>query len=169
MSSSLAASLNHHMPTTKSKHTWQCTIYKQLNPSTRKLMLLSHWKLCLQCCSWSAVVRGAVAVGLEGTSSAVLHRKSRRHYGTEYCPRYEHSKHKSTDAFTDEHDGLMYARGQVSWLIAKGQDLHASEPTHATTRMLYSYWPGQSRTGISTLMACDEDHSSHDSKHKVSR
>jgi hypothetical protein len=115
------------------------------------------------------VVRGAVAVGLEGNDSAVLHRKCRRHYGTDCSQRYEILKHNKKDRYIDEYCSLPYAANQMLWLLDKGQDLHVREPTHSTKSLKSCFWPGESRAVKFTLMACDEDQSPSHSKHKVSQ
>jgi hypothetical protein len=119
--------------------------------------------------SWSAVVRGAVSVGLEGKSSAVVHRKSRRHYGTACSRLFDSRIHSEEDWYMHPQLGLPYATNQMAWVLVKGQDLHASEPTHATTDLLPHFWPGQSRVLQFDLMACDDDQSPSHSGHKVNR
>jgi hypothetical protein len=119
--------------------------------------------------SWSAVVRGAVAVGLEGINSAVVYRKSRRHYGTVCCTPFKHSVHDEADWFIHPQTRLPTADNQMMWLMTKGQDLHASEPTHATKKLVSRFWPEDSRVALFTLMACDMNQSPSHAKHGVSQ
>jgi hypothetical protein len=113
------------------------------------------------------VVRGAVAVGLEGYDSAVLHRKSRRHYGTGISDHFDLAIHDKKDMYINQYDGHVYATDQVKWLIAKGQDLHASEPTHSTKDLTCNFWPKESRKMSFELVASDEEQSPNNLKHKV--
>lgn len=46
---------------------------------------------------WTAVVRGAVLRGLEG--SFVQNRKSRYHYGTSYATVFDDAKHAAQDRY----------------------------------------------------------------------
>jgi hypothetical protein len=108
--------------------------------------------------SWSAVARGAAAKGLEGAQGgAVLARKSRRHYGTSCTQTFNRRKHKPYEAYRDPYDGEKRADNQMSWLIAKGQDLQASNATHATEDMSTDFWPQESRRTEWELLACDLD------------
>jgi hypothetical protein len=65
--------------------------------------------------------------------------------------------------------GEPYANNQMAWLLTKGQDLHSSEPTHATTVISVDYWPGENPISDFSLLACDEDKSPDHCEHKVNR
>ncbi|KAI9671288.1 MAG: hypothetical protein M1831_004196 [Alyxoria varia] len=67
--------------------------------------------------AWTAVVRGAVMRGLGGT--VVTQRRARRHYGTEYDPPYDLSRHSPTTRFYDPVDGIERVRDEMFWLIKK--------------------------------------------------
>ncbi|EOA92058.1 uncharacterized protein SETTUDRAFT_86462 [Exserohilum turcica Et28A] len=90
--------------------------------------------------AWSAVVRGAVTKGIEQGSGAILKRKSRRHYGTSYSSRFNKRVHNKADMYVDEYDGQRWARNQMSWLIQRGQDMHASDATHAAVEIVSNWW-----------------------------
>ncbi|CRK47933.1 hypothetical protein BN1723_020451, partial [Verticillium longisporum] len=47
--------------------------------------------------AWTAVVRGAVLRGLEG--SMVISRKARMHYGTSYATVYDDEKHSVSERY----------------------------------------------------------------------
>lgn len=47
--------------------------------------------------AWTAVVRGAVLRGLEG--SMVISRKARMHYGTSYATVYDEDKHQVSERY----------------------------------------------------------------------
>ena len=117
--------------------------------------------------SWSAVARGAAAKGLEGQHSAILARKSRRHYGTSCSMPFNRRKHKSHDAFFDQYDGNKMAANQMEWLIKKGQDMQASKATHACGTISSCFWPQESRRTEWDLLACDDDSAPRGSKDRV--
>ncbi|KAJ5062359.1 hypothetical protein J3E72DRAFT_393505 [Bipolaris maydis] len=95
--------------------------------------------------AWSAIVRGAVAKGLEESSGAVLKRKSRRYYGTSCSRSFNIFFHDEADAYIDKHDGMKMASHQMKWLINKGQDLLASKAMHASVDLIAKWWVGDAR------------------------
>ncbi|KAI4909431.1 hypothetical protein J4E90_008128 [Alternaria incomplexa] len=107
--------------------------------------------------AWSAVARGAAAKGLEGGNNAILKRKSRRHYGTDCTEKFSRRTHKKVDMYCDKYTGEKRAENQMEWLIEKGQDLHASEATHAAAEILSTFWVGEERTTHWDLLSCDAD------------
>ncbi|KAI4660944.1 uncharacterized protein J4E79_005512 [Alternaria viburni] len=108
--------------------------------------------------SWSAVVRGATAKGLEGSdNNAVLKRKSRRYYGTPYSLPYSRRLHDKRDIYYDPFDGRKMAYNQMSWLVKKGQDLHASKAMHATVDLHPHYWVDEERITEFELVACNSN------------
>ncbi|KAI4698491.1 hypothetical protein J4E81_005714 [Alternaria sp. BMP 2799] len=108
--------------------------------------------------AWSAVVRGAAVKGLEdGSNNAVLKRKSRRYYGTPYSIPFNRRVHDNRDVYHDPFDGRKMAYNQMSWLLKKGQDLHASKATHATVDLYPHFWIGDDRTTEFELVSCDSD------------
>lgn len=108
--------------------------------------------------AWSAVVRGAVARGLEsGGSDLIYLRKCRRHYGTPASEPFSAFKHTEEDAYIDEHDGEKYAKGQMSWLIKKGDPLLSSQARHAEIELYRTFDATDSRVFKARLVACDAD------------
>jgi hypothetical protein len=116
----------------------------------QKLILFPH--------SWSAVVRGAVARGLESQTADLIYlRKCRRHYGTPASEPFSAFKHQEEDMYVDEHDGEKYAKGQMSWLITKGCALVSSQARHAEIELYRTFDAGESRVFKARLVACDDD------------
>lgn len=63
---------------------------------------------------WSAVVRGAVARGLEPNGGGLVElRKCRLHYGTPVSQRFVPGKHSESDSYIDELTGEKYAKGKT--------------------------------------------------------
>ena len=77
--------------------------------------------------AWTAVVRGAVLRGLEG-SDLVLNRKARRHYGVSAAPLYQPSVHSYSNKYWDEFEECWRARNQMTWYIRQGETVSATEP-----------------------------------------
>jgi hypothetical protein len=108
--------------------------------------------------AWSAVVRGAVARGLESQTADLIYlRKCRRHYGTPASEPFSAFKHQEEDMYVDEHDGEKYAKGQMSWLITKGCALVSSQARHAEIELYRTFDAGESRVFKARLVACDDD------------
>jgi hypothetical protein len=57
----------------------------------------------------------------------------------------------------------------MAWLMAKGQDLQVSEPTHAMKELTFRFWLEESRVSTFRLMACDDDQSPSHAKHEVNQ
>ena len=119
--------------------------------------------------SWSAVVRGAAATGLETASNPVMTRKSRRHYGTGYSTAFVRGLHLECDSFYSDFYQQKRVGSQAKWLIAKGQDLPTSDATHVTMDLSCDCWPEEDCTVITNLLACDAELSPSRTKHTVSR
>ena len=81
---------------------------------------------------WSAVVKGAVCCGLEGIESLekrlIVSRRARKFYGLSRHSTWDSSKHHPDDYFIDAVDGKPYARSQMQWLMAKGDELPTAMP-----------------------------------------
>jgi hypothetical protein len=78
---------------------------------------------------WSAVARGAVCRGLEGPQSGLVAvRLARRHYGTPISKQFNPRIHNPADEYTDPLTGTRYAKGQMSWLVEKGERLQEAKP-----------------------------------------
>ncbi|KAF3286593.1 hypothetical protein TWF970_008445 [Orbilia oligospora] len=112
--------------------------------------------------AWSAVSRGAVLRGLEG--SLVTNRRCRRNYGTRINTIFDPTIHHEEDAFYSTDTGMKMARNQVSWIVEKGVD------TDANTRFQLNYGTTfqkdeKLRRGA-TLVASDLDIAPHSYRDK---
>lgn len=67
--------------------------------------------------AWTAVVRGAVLRGLEG--SMVVSRKSRWHYGTSYATVYDEEKHHVSERYWSPLWERWMVSDRMQWHIAK--------------------------------------------------
>ncbi|KFY05554.1 hypothetical protein V491_09098 [Pseudogymnoascus sp. VKM F-3775] len=120
---------------------------------------------------WSAVVRGAVICGLELVQDhSVASRFARKCYGTSADPSWDASKHHRDDFYIDKYDGSHRAKGQMKWLVVKGETLPDRNPKsisidlvrhirrHEPARcwgVLYSFQgetPPQRRSGADTQL-----------------
>lgn len=67
--------------------------------------------------AWTAVVRGAVLRGLEG--SMVVSRRSRMHYGTSYATVYDEGKHALSERYWSPLWERWMVSNRMQWHIAK--------------------------------------------------
>ena len=67
--------------------------------------------------AWTAVVRGAVLRGLEG--SMVVSRKARMHYGTSYATVYDEDKHQVSERYWSPLWERWMVSDRMQWHIAK--------------------------------------------------
>jgi hypothetical protein len=67
--------------------------------------------------AWTAVVRGAVLRGLEG--SMVVSRRSRWHYGTSYATVFDEAKHPISDRYWSPLWERWMVSDRMQWHIAK--------------------------------------------------
>lgn len=67
--------------------------------------------------AWTAVVRGAVVRGLEG--SMVISRKSRMHYGTSYATVYDENKHTVSERYWSPLWERWMVSDRMQWHISK--------------------------------------------------
>ncbi|KAJ4994451.1 hsp70 protein [Stagonosporopsis vannaccii] len=103
--------------------------------------------------AWTAVVRGAVLRGLEG--SMVVSRRSRWHYGTSYATVFDEAKHPISDRYWSPLWERWMVSDRMQWHIAKGAQVSESQPIsfHYTR----NFRPGQSLIVEDDLIACDMD------------
>ncbi|KAF2245898.1 hypothetical protein BU26DRAFT_552916 [Trematosphaeria pertusa] len=106
---------------------------------------------------WSAIARGAVAKGLETDIDLVFLRKCRRHYGTPCSQLFDDEEHDEQDAYRDQYDGRKMARGQMNWLINKGDALLSRQPLHAHIDVHTEFWLDEAKIFTALLTACDDD------------
>ncbi|KAF2281477.1 Hsp70 family protein-like protein [Westerdykella ornata] len=103
--------------------------------------------------AWTAVVRGAVLRGLEG--SMVVSRRSRWHYGTSYATVFDEAKHPISDRYWSPLWERWMVSDRMQWHIAKGAQVSENSPIsfHYTR----NFRPGQSLIVEDDLIACDDD------------
>ncbi|KAK5690192.1 hypothetical protein LTR97_012380 [Elasticomyces elasticus] len=103
--------------------------------------------------AWTAVVRGAVLRGMEG--SMVEKRRSRWHYGTSYATVFDDKKHPVEDRYWSPLWERWMVSDRMQWHIAKGTPISADQPIsfHYTR----NFRPGQSLVIEDELIACETD------------
>jgi hypothetical protein len=107
---------------------------------------------------WVAVVRGAVARGIEmAAEDATLKSRVRRHYGVSTSQPFSAVKHSENDAYIDSFDGEKKASHQMSWLIKKGDTLHSTKPKIGSVVICRRFGIEDPRAFHTTIVACDDD------------
>jgi len=108
---------------------------------------------------WSAVARGAVCRGLEhGDNGLVAVRLARQHYGTPTSTPYIAAIHNEADAYIDKYTGRKYARGQMNWLVEKGDALpEGSSPKTMTISVCTHFTADEDRTIGAVLVGCADE------------
>ncbi|KAI9707855.1 MAG: hypothetical protein M1820_004461 [Bogoriella megaspora] len=103
--------------------------------------------------AWTAVVRGAVLRGLEG--SMVVSRRSRWHYGTSYATVFDEAKHSVTDRYWSPLWERWMVSDRMQFHIAKGTPISPDQPIsfHYTR----NFRPNQSLVVEDDLIACADD------------
>lgn len=107
--------------------------------------------------AWSAVSRGAVLRGLEG--SLVTNRRCRRNYGTRINTVFDPTIHHEEDAFYSTDTGMKMARNQVSWIVEKGADTDSN--TRFQLKCGTTFQKGEKLRRGATLVASDLDVAPH--------
>ena len=105
--------------------------------------------------AWTAVVRGAVLRGLEGTE-LVLNRKARRNYGTVCTVPFISGVHSKAHKYWDNHDQAWVVDYCMTWYIKKGETVSSTDP------VLFSFYitssdPSSMHTSEHELILCDAD------------
>ncbi|KAH7141116.1 hypothetical protein EDB81DRAFT_692772 [Dactylonectria macrodidyma] len=108
---------------------------------------------------WSAVARGAVCRGLETSGDGLVTvRLARKFYGTPTSTPYIAGIHHEDDAYIDEYTGRKYAKGQMNWLIEKGDRLpEGNNPKTLSIRVCSHFTAGEDRSISAVLVGCSED------------
>ncbi|KAF3162215.1 hypothetical protein TWF225_009592 [Orbilia oligospora] len=112
--------------------------------------------------AWSAVSRGAVLRGLEG--SLVTNRRCRRNYGTRINTVFDPTIHHEEDAFYSTDTGMKMARNQVSWIVEKGADTDSN--TRFKLKCGTTFQKGEKLRRGATLVASDLDIAPHSYRDK---
>ncbi|KAI9793023.1 MAG: hypothetical protein M1833_000844 [Piccolia ochrophora] len=103
--------------------------------------------------AWTAVVRGAVLRGLEG--SMVVSRRSRWHYGTSYATVFDEERHPVSDRYWSPLWERWMVSDRMQWHIAKGEQV--SERKAVSFHYTRNFRPGQSLIVEDDLIACADD------------
>ncbi|KAH0564764.1 hypothetical protein GP486_001847 [Trichoglossum hirsutum] len=107
---------------------------------------------------WSAVARGAVARGLEPASGGLVDvRRCRYHYGTPVSQPFNPTKHIAKDAYIDKLTGERLAKGQMRWLLSKGDALSASKPRRVAIECCRTFTPDEDRHFGAQIAYCMKD------------
>ena len=124
--------------------------------------------------AWTAVVRGGVLRGLEGTE-IVLSRISRRYYGVRHKSTFDPRKHPMSCRVWGKFDEVWEAKDRMTWYIRKGQTCESEEPISFSKSAVARCVPhlilirfvafqrtvpdkgGQSKTAHCDLVVCDTD------------
>lgn len=119
--------------------------------------------------AWTAVVRGAVIRGLEG--SMVVSRRSRWHYGTSYATVFDETKHPVKDRYWSPLWERWMVSDRMQWHIAKvtsptsqlsawlthDQGAQVSEHRPISFHYTRNFRTGQSLVVEDDLIACADD------------
>ncbi|KAF1812575.1 actin-like ATPase domain-containing protein [Eremomyces bilateralis CBS 781.70] len=103
--------------------------------------------------AWTAVVRGAVLRGLEG--SMVISRRSRWHYGTSYATVFDATRHPMEDRYWSPLWERWMVSDRMQWHIAKDQQV--SEHNPISFHYTRNFRPGQSLIVEDELIGCNDD------------
>ncbi|KAH9831286.1 glycoside hydrolase family 47 protein, partial [Teratosphaeria destructans] len=104
--------------------------------------------------AWTAVVRGAVLRGLEGTE-LVINRKSRRNYGVVVNQPFDPTTHPLSCRVWDDFEEQYMASKRMMWYILKGQSVSSSSPILLPFSVEFD--PHHARVMTQELIVCDED------------
>ncbi len=103
-------------------------------------------------------MRGAVCRGLEGPQAGLIAvRLSRRHWGTYASHPWDSRRHNPEDIYIDEYSGEKYAKGQMTWFVAKGERFPERAPKKAAIELCREFHLDEDRTVGAILVGCDED------------
>lgn len=92
-----------------------------------------------------------------GTGKSISIRKCRRHYGVSVSQPFSSFKHAEENAYVDPFDGERKSRGQMIWLLKKGDALLSNQPKHASIDICRKFGLKDSRVFQTNLIACDYD------------
>ena len=124
-SSYLHSRLQAHFPTNHPPaYTSTASSSAQMQQVDKKIMVLQPVN------AWTAVARGAVMRGLEG--SIVTERRARLHYGIKYRASFDDSKHPSYTKYWDVCDRLYRARSAMKWYVSKNDAICEQSSSSST-------------------------------------
>lgn len=104
------------------------------------------------------MVRGAVCRGLEAAECGLVEvRLARKHYGTYASQPFNPRVHNVEDRYVDQYTGRPFAKGQMTWLVDKGERLPEKTPKKASISCSADFKPDEDRHLGAVLVGCDED------------
>lgn len=86
--------------------------------------------------AWTAVARGAVMKGLEGSYGTVRSRKSICGYGTSHSSEFIEGTHSSAYKYFDSYEGKDMCRNLMTWFVDRVRTLSILTHTVATTERI---------------------------------
>ena len=96
--------------------------------------------------------------GLEGPQSGLVEvRLARKYYGTYASEPFNPRIHDPNDEYRDEFTNARYAKGQMTWLIDKGERLPESTPKKASIECSCRFRKKEDREFGAVLVGCDDD------------
>ncbi|RFU34294.1 hypothetical protein B7463_g2070, partial [Scytalidium lignicola] len=107
--------------------------------------------------AWTAVVRGAVMMGLaqaNSNSGMVVSRAARKHYGIELSVEFDPKLHNNGFKYWAERD-QSYRVLCMSWFIKKGDPVQESKPKQIAFNQKYALKNGNPKSA-SIIVKCDE-------------
>jgi hypothetical protein len=84
-------------------------------------------------------------------------RECPRHYGISNSQPFSSFRHSEDDAYIDPFDGEKKARGQMTWLLKKGDVLLSNKPKHAEIDICRRFGLKDNKVFKSNLVALDDD------------
>ena len=105
---------------------------------------------------WLAVVRGAVAMGIEAGGGLTSVRGCPRHYGTVTSQPFSY-KHSGSRVYKDQFDGQLKAHERMTWLVHQGDSILSDRPIRASVEFCRRFGVHDPRNFVTKFVACDDD------------
>lgn len=86
-----------------------------------------------------------------------MSRLARRHYGTYIHERFIQGVHIEEDAFYDRFTGEKRARGQMLWLLAKGEKLPEVDAKSMIIDLYFRFGLDDDKMGSCRIVSCEAD------------
>jgi hypothetical protein len=107
---------------------------------------------------WTAVVRGATLCGVEHSQAVDSMIGAKKHYGTVNMEKPSAIKNQNqADMFKDPITGKWIVRGQMNWLISKGDLILPDEPRTVMQRFFYKFMENSVRKGELPVYSWSKD------------
>ncbi|KAH9884837.1 hypothetical protein F4778DRAFT_799407 [Xylariomycetidae sp. FL2044] len=129
-------------------------IRKEINKLARRY----HIKLHCGEESWTAVVTGAALMGLGvGCKVPPANIRCPYHVGVVVSKRFTKWDHDEAQKYTDTFDGVQRARGNIHWLVTKGDLITQDEGINAEVKLTKKITLKGNRTGTVTIVTSTSD------------